>query len=66
MRIGARARTHFSVEFVVAEVERGIDRLERLEINAELLFFAFSGDDGTAVQHEAIVRHFVVPAIASD
>lgn len=44
------------MELVVAEVERGIDGLEGLEVDIDLAFLAFGGDDFTAVDDEAIGR----------
>lgn len=42
------------MELVVAQVEGGVDWLERLEIDCDLLFFSFVGHDGTAVDDQAI------------
>ena len=44
------------VELVVAEVERGVDGLEGLEVDVDLALLAFCGDDFTAVDDEAIGR----------
>lgn len=48
------------VEFVVTEVQRGIDGLEGLEVDVDLALLAFGGDDFTAVDNEAIGRDFGV------
>jgi hypothetical protein len=46
------------VEFVVTEVKRGIDRLEWLEVDVDLPFFSFRGNDFTTIDDEAIRRDF--------
>jgi hypothetical protein len=48
------------VEFVVAQVQRGVDGLEGLEIDIDLALLAFGGDDFTAVDNEAIRGDFRV------
>jgi hypothetical protein len=48
------------VEFVVAEVERGVNGLEWLEINVDLPLFAFRRQNFTAVDDKAVRRDFVV------
>lgn len=48
------------MEFIVTKVERGIDGLERFEIDVDLSLFSFGGDDFTAVDDEAVGRDFVV------
>mmetsp|Transcript_18612 Transcript_18612/g.70402 ORF Transcript_18612/g.70402 Transcript_18612/m.70402 type:complete len:297 (-) Transcript_18612:283-1173(-) len=48
------------VELVVAEVERRVDRLERLEVNVHALLLALLRDDRAAVDHQAVRRHAVV------
>ena len=37
------------MKFVVAEVQRGVDRLERLKVNVHFLLFTLLSDDGAAV-----------------
>lgn len=48
------------MEFVVAEVERGVDGLERLEVDVDFALLAFGGDDFTAVDNETIWGDFGV------
>lgn len=48
------------MKFIVAEVERRIDWLEGLEVNVDLPFFAFCGDDFTAVDNQPIGRDLVI------
>ncbi len=48
------------VELVVAEVERGVDGLEGLKVNIDLLLLAFLGQDFTTVDDKAIRGHLVV------
>lgn len=50
-------RTNLGVEFVVAEVERGVDGLEWLEIPAHLLFLTLLCDDRATVQHQPVRGH---------
>jgi hypothetical protein len=47
----------FCVEAVVAEVEGCVDGLERLKVKVDLLLLALLGEDGTAVDDEAVLRH---------
>jgi len=59
--IGLKQLTEsLGVEFVVAEVERGVDGLERLEINVDLPLLAFGGDDFTTVDDKTVWRDLVV------
>ena len=37
------------VELVITEVQRGVDRLERLKVNVHFLLFSLISDDGAAV-----------------
>jgi hypothetical protein len=37
------------VEFVVAKIERRVDRFEGLEIDVDLLFLALVGDDSSTI-----------------
>lgn len=46
------------MELVVAEVQRRVDRLERLKVNVHLLFFALLCDYSTAVDYEAVRRYW--------
>ena len=39
----------FRVELVITEVQRGVDRLERLKVNVHFLLFSLLSDDGAAV-----------------
>ena len=48
------------VKFVVAQVERSVNGLERFKVNVDLAFLALRGDDFTAVYDEAIWRDFGV------
>ena len=48
------------MELVVAEVERRVDRLEGLEVDVDLLFLALVGDDGAAVDDQAVGRNLGV------
>ena len=48
------------VELVVAEVERGVDGLEGLEVDVDLALLSFGGDDFAAVDDEAVGGHLVV------
>ena len=45
----------FGVEFVVAQVQRRVNRFEGLEGYRELLLLALVGHDGAAVQHQAVL-----------
>lgn len=44
------------MELIVAEVERGIDGLEWLEVDVDSALFALAGDDFAAVDDKAIGR----------
>lgn len=48
------------MELVVTKVERGVDGLERFEVNVNLSLFPFRGDDFTTVDDETVGRDFVV------
>lgn len=48
------------MEFVVTQVERSVDGLERLEINVNLTFLSFGCDDFTTVDDQAIWGDLVV------
>ena len=48
------------VKFVVAQVERSVDGLERFKVNVDLAFLALRGDDFTTVYDKAIWRDFGV------
>ena len=37
------------MELVITEVQRGVDRLERLKVNVHFLLFTLLSDDGAAV-----------------
>lgn len=45
---------YLSVKLVVAQVETGVDWLERLEVDVDLLLLAFFCDDGSTVQNQPI------------
>lgn len=49
-----------SVEFVVTEVQRGVDGLERLEVDVDLSLLPLGGQDFTTVDDEPVRRYFVV------
>mmetsp|Transcript_3732 Transcript_3732/g.13105 ORF Transcript_3732/g.13105 Transcript_3732/m.13105 type:complete len:297 (-) Transcript_3732:231-1121(-) len=48
------------VELVVAKVQRGVDWLEGLEVDVELLLLSLIRDDGSAVNHQAVWWDLVV------
>ena len=48
------------MELIVTKVKRGIDRLERFEIDVDLSFFSFGSDDFTTVDNEPIGGDFVI------
>lgn len=48
------------MELVVTEVERGVDGLERLEVNVNLSLLSFRGDNFTTVDDQSIRRNLVV------
>ena len=50
----------FCVKLVVAKIQRSIDRLEGLEVDIDLAFLAFRGQDFTAVDDEAVRGDFVI------
>lgn len=50
----------FCVELVVTEIERRVDGLERLEVDVNLPFLSFGGDNFTTVYDQAIRRDLVV------
>ena len=58
--VGQKSRESLRVELVVAEVERRVDRLEGLEVDVDLLFLALVGDDGAAVDDQAVGRNLGV------
>jgi len=45
------------VEFVVAEIEGGVDGLERLKVDIELLFLVVVRHDGACVDDQPVGRH---------
>lgn len=49
-----------SVELVVAKVQGGVDGLERLEIDVDLSFLAFLGQDFTTVHNQTVRGDLVV------
>ena len=48
------------MEFVVAKVERRIDRLKRFKVNIDLSFFSLRGQDFPAVDNQTIRWHLIV------
>lgn len=48
------------MELVITKIERGVDGLERLEVDVNLSFLSFGCDDFTAVDDQSIRRHLVV------
>jgi len=58
--VGQQLGQSFRVEFVVAQIQRRVDGFERFEIDVDLFFFAVVGDDGAAVDDQAVGRDFVV------
>lgn len=50
----------FCVELVVTKVERGVDGLERFEVNVNLALLAFLGDNFTTVDNQTIGWNLVV------
>ena len=58
--IGQQRCQGLSVELVVTQVERGVDWLERLKVNVDLLLLALIGDDSAAVDDEAVGRNLGV------
>jgi len=49
-----------SVEAVIAHVEGGLERLERLNINRNLLLLTIGSQNFTAVKNETVFRDFVI------
>ena len=47
--VGEECSEGFRVELVITEVQRGVDRLERLKVNVHFLLFTLLSDDGAAV-----------------
>lgn len=55
---GTRAfHSYLCVEFVVTEVQGGVDGLERLKVDVDLLLFALLCHDGATVHHQTIWWH---------
>lgn len=48
------------MEFVVAKVQGGVNRLKRFEVDVNLSLLSFGGNNFTAVDNEAIWRNLVV------
>jgi beta-galactosidase GanA len=53
-------RKRLSVELVVAQVQGRVDWTERLEVDVDLPFLAFSGQDFSTVHNQAIRWNLVV------
>ena len=49
--------SYLGVEFVVTEVQGGVDWLERLKVDVDLLLFALLCHNGPAVHHQTIRWH---------
>jgi len=47
-----KSRESFRVELIVAQVERRVDRLERLEVDVDLFLLPLVGDNGAAVDDQ--------------
>ena len=45
------------MELVVAQVQGGVDGLEGLKVNVQLLLLAVLSHDGPSVHHQTIGRH---------
>ncbi len=50
----------FALEFVVASVQRRVDRLERLKVDVQLLRLVLRGDDSAAEQNQSVRRQLRV------
>ena len=48
------------MKLVVAQVQRGVDWFERLEVDVDLALFSFRRNDFAAVDDQPIRRNFVV------
>ena len=48
------------MEFVITQIQGGVDWLKGLKVNIDLSFFPFRGYDFTAVDDQAVGRDFVV------
>ena len=53
-------KINLSVEFVVAQIERGIDGLKRLEVNVDSPLLSILSQYSTTVQNESVLRDFVI------
>ena len=58
--VGQKIGQRFSVELVIAKVERSVDRLERLEIDCDFLFFSFVCHDRAAVDDQTVCRNYII------
>jgi len=47
-----------SVELVVTEIQRGVERLERLKVNVDHLLLALIRQNGATVDHQAIIGDY--------
>jgi hypothetical protein len=50
--------TNLNVKLVVAKIQRGIDGLERFEVNVDLLFLSIISYNSSAINYETIGRHY--------
>ena len=48
------------MKFVITEIQRGIDRFEGLEIDVDLSFLPFRGQNFATVDNQAICWNFIV------
>ena len=55
--IGKQSIQGFSVELVITQIERGIDRLEGLKVDVHFLFLTFVSNDRSTVNHESFWGH---------
>ena len=50
----ASGHSYLGVEFVITQVQGGVDGSERLKVDVDFLFFAFVCDYGSTVDDKAI------------
>jgi len=50
-------KTYLGVEFIVAKIERCIDRFEGLEVDIHSLLLPIIRQDCSAIKHQPIVRY---------
>ena len=49
--------TNLGVKLIVAQIERCVDGLERLEIDVNQALFAFIRDDCAAIDNQTVIRN---------